>query len=86
MLGVEDTVTEQCLERGLTRGCLCSGTATGSRQTQSRSSKKRDSNAYCITVDIWACNQQATLKGCQGKQGNNKSTLQIIDLPLPRPR
>lgn len=33
MLGVEDTVTEQCLERGLTRGCLCSGTATGSRQT-----------------------------------------------------
>lgn len=41
----------------------------------------------CVrTVDIWGGNQWAALKGCQGKQGNNKSTLQIIDLPLPWPR
>ncbi|ROK23426.1 hypothetical protein DPX16_16470 [Anabarilius grahami] len=53
-------------------------------QTQKFSRDTRNLDAV-ETRDIWGGNQWAALKGCQGKQGNNKSTLQIIDLPLPWP-
>ncbi len=38
-----------------------------------------------VCNDIWDCNQPDAFKTCQSKQGNNKSTLQIIDLPWTRP-
>lgn len=38
-----------------------------------------------VCNDIWDCNQPDAFKTCQSKQGNNKSTLPIIDLPWTRP-
>lgn len=38
-----------------------------------------------VCNDIWDCNQPDAFKTCQSKQGNNKSTLQTIDLPWTRP-